>query len=379
MGRGWITDSGIGVAAPDHYFGLPFLPVDSLTQITLGAAVGEATLGRRVGNKAPLWGAFFGTLPDLDVVINPFVSEVTALAFHRGLSHSFFIVIAAAPLFAWLLARLHDDETPEAATWRDWTPLVLLTLITHIILDTLTSYGTQVFAPFSDLRAAVPSIFIIDPVYTLPLAAGLLIALRRSPTDAARRRANYIGLGLSTAYLVLTLGIKAHVESVFEASLEAQGKPHTEVFTQPTPFNVVLWNGMVQDEHGTWTGQYSLFDANPHIELDYVPKNDNLLAGHRDDRAVEVLLWFSKGYYTVSQSGDTLRFHDLRFGRTDLGLGGGGRYLFTFVMSPGPGDRFTDFRQTRPPFRPDRALLQRFVDRIAGTAAPQKASAPHLR
>ena len=42
--------------------------MDSLTQIVLGAAVGEATLGRKVGNKALLWGAIAGTIPDLDVV-----------------------------------------------------------------------------------------------------------------------------------------------------------------------------------------------------------------------------------------------------------------------------------------------------------------------
>ena len=43
-------------------------PVDSLTQATLGAAVGEMMLGKRLGNRALAWGALFGTLPDLDVV-----------------------------------------------------------------------------------------------------------------------------------------------------------------------------------------------------------------------------------------------------------------------------------------------------------------------
>jgi len=349
--------------------------VDSLTQITLGAAVGEATLGRRVGNKAALWGAAFGTLPDLDVIINPFVTEATSLAFHRGLSHSFFIAIVAAPLLAWLLSRLHSEDD---ATWRAWTPLVLLVLVTHIILDTLTSYGTQVFAPFSDLRAAVPSIFIIDPVYTVPLAAGLLIGFRWQHNHRLRRRSNYIGLAISSAYLVLTLGIKAHVESVFESSLEAQGKPHTEVFTQPTPFNVVLWNGMVQDESGTWAGQYSLFDPDDTIELEFIPKNDHLLRGHADDRAIEILRWFSKGYYTVSESDGSVRFHDLRFGRTDLGLGSGGRYLFTFHLKQGPNGRYVNFRQTRPPFRPDRELLERFVDRISGQPS-SPATADHMK
>ena len=58
--------------------------MDSLTQITLGAAVGEAVLGKRVGNKAAFWGAVCGTIPDLDVMLNPLFSEATQLAICLG-------------------------------------------------------------------------------------------------------------------------------------------------------------------------------------------------------------------------------------------------------------------------------------------------------
>ena len=62
--------------------------MDSLTQIVLGAAVGEAALGKRVGNSAMIWGAIAGTIPDMDVLSNLFMSPIDALAFHRGISHS---------------------------------------------------------------------------------------------------------------------------------------------------------------------------------------------------------------------------------------------------------------------------------------------------
>ena len=62
--------------------------MDSLTQIVLGAAVGEAVLGRKIGNKAILWGAIAGTIPDLDVLSKLFVDDVTANEWHRGFSHS---------------------------------------------------------------------------------------------------------------------------------------------------------------------------------------------------------------------------------------------------------------------------------------------------
>ncbi len=62
--------------------------MDSLTQIALGAAVGEAVLGKKVGNKAVLWGAVAATIPDLDVIPGSFMDAVAGLDFHRGLSHS---------------------------------------------------------------------------------------------------------------------------------------------------------------------------------------------------------------------------------------------------------------------------------------------------
>ena len=63
--------------------------MDSLTQVVLGAAVGEAVLGKKIGNRAMLWGAIGGTIPDLDVFLRYFVDEITNTQMHRGFSHSF--------------------------------------------------------------------------------------------------------------------------------------------------------------------------------------------------------------------------------------------------------------------------------------------------
>ncbi|MEM6335335.1 MAG: metal-dependent hydrolase, partial [Bacteroidota bacterium] len=61
--------------------------MDSATQIILGASVGEAVLGRRVGTKAAVWGAFGGLLPDLDILAYPFLDTVGELYVHRGFTH----------------------------------------------------------------------------------------------------------------------------------------------------------------------------------------------------------------------------------------------------------------------------------------------------
>ncbi len=81
--------------------------MDSLTQIALGAAMGEAVLGRKVGNRAMLWGAIGGTIPDLDVLGNLFLDEIEALAFHRSITHSLLFAAVVSPLFGLLTHRFY--------------------------------------------------------------------------------------------------------------------------------------------------------------------------------------------------------------------------------------------------------------------------------
>ena len=146
--------------------------MDTVTQIALGAAVGEATLGRKVGWRAQLWGGLCGLLPDLDVLW-PFADAVSAFTWHRGYTHSIAVIALATPLVAWAAVRIHPDTRPFL---RGWLLLAFLALVTHPLLDCFTVYGTQVLLPFSDLPVAWSTVFIIDPAFTVPVALGVLAA-----------------------------------------------------------------------------------------------------------------------------------------------------------------------------------------------------------
>ncbi len=94
--------------------------MDSLTQLTLGAAVGEAVLDRQVGRRAALWGGLLGTLPDLDVFV-PLGDAVRDFTYHRGPSHSLFVLAVLTPLVVWLILKIHPQTQP--LRWR-WARLV---------------------------------------------------------------------------------------------------------------------------------------------------------------------------------------------------------------------------------------------------------------
>jgi inner membrane protein len=117
--------------------------MDSLTQIALGAAVGEVALGRKIGNRAVLWGGICGMFPDLDVVI-PLGDAVKDFTYHRSASHSLFVLTLLTPFFVWMIIKLH----PKTNHYRNrLVALVFLAFTTHILLDCFTVYGTQAFWP----------------------------------------------------------------------------------------------------------------------------------------------------------------------------------------------------------------------------------------
>lgn len=269
--------------------------MDSLTQMALGAAVGGAVLGRRIGPRAVLWGAVCGTLPDLDVLISH-GDPVRDFTFHRAETHALFYQSLVAPLIAWALERLHRGRE---ARYRHWLLLVWLCLTTHALLDAFTVYGTQLLLPFSDYPVGLGSIFIIDPLYTLPLLIGVLASVvrRAHPRQAAAWNAG--GLTLSTAYLLWSVAAQSHVEGRVQRTLAATGADHGRVLVTPTPFNTLLWRIVVMEPAGFREGFASLLDPPGPIEFDHFRSRVDLLARLRDDWTVERLTWFAKGFYVV--------------------------------------------------------------------------------
>ena len=81
--------------------------MESLSQVVLGGAVGEATLGKKTGNWSVMWGAIAGTIPDLDDIWARMFDPVTEASLHRGFPHSITFSILAAPVFGWLGAKIH--------------------------------------------------------------------------------------------------------------------------------------------------------------------------------------------------------------------------------------------------------------------------------
>jgi len=283
--------------------------MDSLTQIVLGGAVGNALLGEKLKNKAVLYGAIAGTIPDLDVLATFFTDPISALEFHRGVTHSILFAIFGAFFFGLFLYGL---EKKKGVTYEESVWLFFWGFFTHAVLDVFTTWGTRVLWPL-DYSFAFKSIFVIDPLYTLPFLFFLLRSMREKTDMKRRLRLNRLGLYVSSAYLGITLLLKAVAFYSFTAALDQQHIVYKAMSVKPTVMNTILWTAIIETEEEFLIGEYSFFSRNPIVFKSY-PKNRGLIGGLEKHELIHRLVRLSEGYYTFSEVNNEIYFNDLRFG-----------------------------------------------------------------
>jgi inner membrane protein len=333
--------------------------MDSLTQFTLGAAVSVAVMGRRTAPwKAALWGGACGTLPDLDALLDH-GDPISDMTLHRADSHSLLWLTLASPAIAWAVSRLNGPP----GSFRRWWLAVWLALFTHPLLDVMTVYGTQLLRPFTDHPYGVGSLFIIDPLYTLPLLGGLAFVLIRP--DARGLRWNLAGLALSTVYVAWSVGAQQHVESVASASLARQGIAADRMLVTPTPFNTVLWRVVAMTPTGYHEGFYSLLDREPTVRFDGFDRGAPLYAALAGHAPVDRVARFTGGFFAMTQHRGQVLISDLRMGQEPA-------YAFSFVVAERVAGRLLPARQ------PSKSRVRHDIDggfrwlvrRAAGHAIP---------
>lgn len=304
--------------------------MDSLSQLALGSAVGIAVMGRRTALwKAALWGGVVGTLPDLDAFIDH-GDPIRNMTLHRAESHALFWQTLVAPLIAAGIARLHG----EMDRLKRWWLAVWLALVTHALLDAMTVYGTQLGLPFTDHPFGLASIFIIDPLYTLPLLGGVIGALLahgrgagvREARDARARRRNAVGLALSTAYLAWSFSAQQHVAAHAREALVARGIEARQLLVTPTAFNTALWRVVATTPQGYVEGFHSLLDGNGPMRFDAFRRDTGLYEELRHTWPVARMAWFTHGFFAMREQDGAALLSDLRMGQEPY-------YPFTFVVA----------------------------------------------
>jgi inner membrane protein len=294
--------------------------MDSLTHASLGAAIGVVVLGSRVRlPKAAAWCAVCATLPDVDVFVDH-GDPILNMTLHRGPTHSLlYLCLLAVPL-AWIAT--HSEPRPSG--YLRWLLALGLALLSHPLLDFMTVYGTRLALPFSDESFALGSVFIVDPLVTLPLAAGVLLALATGSQHP--RTATAVGLGTALLYLAWTAGAQQHVRVVATRSLERRHISASALLVTPTPLNSLVWRVVAMTPSEYYEGFFSLLHPSSDIALERHRRDVELYEELRFTPAVVRMSSFTHGFVAVDESGGVVRVKDLRMGMAP-------DYPFTFVIA----------------------------------------------
>ncbi len=407
--------------------------MDSLTQIILGAATGELAGGKKIGNKAMLWGAVGGTIPDLDVAIGGLfkwiglMDEMDALAFHRGITHSIFFAVLAPLILGRMLAWHYKNPNRKyvsfigsifaygliglainyvfyeaggqvinikalmttliiglvvtyllyrrffkrrlqqvEATWKDFAWVFFWSIFTHPLLDCCTTFGTQLFQPFSDFRVGFNNIAVADPMYTVPFAICIILAAFFLKKYPIKRYINIAGIVISSCYMIWTVSNKFHVDAVIEKSLAEQNIQYDRYMSSPTILNNFLWNCVVETDSVYYQSLYSTLDEFPKIEnWNIYPKNLHLIKGHEEDKSIQTLTWFTSGYYNIMAREDgLLQLNDLRFGSIGEKAVSEDDFVFRFTLKEIDGILDAKQSEGRPKVNGD--TFAKFFERVKG-------------
>ena len=269
--------------------------MDSITQFSLGAVIGIAVSPKKTP-KVALISGLVATIPDLDVFLS-YPDALTNTIQHRGFSHSLFYLTLISPLIAGLLYKFFD-----LLSYFRWLILVFLVLTTHPILDSFTSYGTSLLLPFSDFKIMIGSIFIIDPIYTIPLSISIgYIFIKKKVLMINNFSFNTIALIFSQLYLLSTF--------VVQQSILPSGK----AYATPTPFNSVLWRVVVVEDDFIKQYFVDIFgDKGVEIKVENRHYLQNI-----NQQAVDKYANFSSGFYNLEVIDNKLILQDLRMGNIE--------------------------------------------------------------
>ncbi len=331
--------------------------MDSLTQIVLGIATAELVSGKKLQNKTFLYGAILGTIPDLDIIVGKFLSDIEGVAIHRGLSHSLLFFLFLSPVLGLLISKIEKNKI----SFKSSALLAFWCLFTHVLLDLFTSWGTQILWPLEH-RYALKTIFVIDPLYTIPLLISLIFVWKNKE-HFIRRKYVIRGLVISSSYLLFTCILKLFAVQQFEKALQNQKLTYQELIVKPTAFNCILWNANISTTKGYYLADYSLFDSQP-IRFSFYTKNRKLEEQLVNSCDFQQLKKISDDWYLVTEQNNRLYFNDLRFGLLNDSPENP-QFTFSYRMIP-MSDGIYSAEEVPKAKRDGKELLKKIFTRLKG-------------
>jgi inner membrane protein len=228
--------------------------MDSITHTLTGAVIGRAINDERVGNWGTIAGLAMGAFPDSDFVLGLFNRQFY-LEYHRDFTHSLILIPFYALFFSWVFVKL----SKRPYFW-SFYKICLPVLVSHVLLDLFTSYGTMIFSPFFKSRYAWDLIFFIDLIFSgiifFPLVASFFWK-RRSQWIC---RASLIGLTLYVLFCWMQHGRALELTKTFARSVDEEVM---KIASMPQPASPFRWVNYIETKDNVYQGFVDFLKKDP--------------------------------------------------------------------------------------------------------------------
>lgn len=286
--------------------------MDPVTQGVLGASLSQSfSRNKKQTAIAGLFGLLSGLAPDLDVFIRSSSDPLLFLEYHRHFTHSLAFIPFGGLLCGTVMYLLLGKR---------WGVSFFLTCLyctlgyaTHAVLDACTSYGTQLFWPFSNIRIAWNSMSIIDPIYTVPIIVGVLMAAIKKQPSIAR-------IVFAWALIYPCIGVFQHNRAI-EAGLtlaHARGHEPIRINAKPSLGNIFLWKVIYETHKYYYVDAVRVLSDTKKYPGEKIEKLDIARDFYWLDREsqqakdIERFRWFSNGYIAQDPNNPN-RIVDVRY------------------------------------------------------------------
>ena len=275
------------------------------------------------------------------------------------------LVILGTSLYFLVNKYFKKERKLPDANLRDWQWLMFWAIFTHPLLDCFTTYGTQLFQPFSDYRVSFNVISVADPLYTVPFLICIIATSFYARTKTIRRKLAWTGLAISSLYMCICIYNKQRINYIWRNTLAVNNVKYSRIMSSPSIFNNILWSCVAETEEGYMTGQYSFFDSSPIIEYKFTPRLPEELSATPDHPTIDCMRWFSNDFYSIIMTESGYQFNDLRFGTIDIA--GSEHYIFNFpIKENSPGNYEMLKTNGGPPPGAEQEMMGKLVERIKG-------------
>lgn len=316
--------------------------MDPLTQGALGASFSQSLSNKTHLGIAGILGLLSGMTPDLDIFIRSKQDPLLFLEYHRQFTHSLIFIpfggALCAIFFYYLFSRRWQLSFKQTYLY------CTLGYATHALLDACTSYGTQLFWPFSTQRISWDTVSIIDPLLTLPLVILIIVA-------TIKKQPRYALAGLLWVITYQGIGFIQNQRASQMGWQLAENRNHTPIRLNAKPSfgNILLWRIVYETEDGFYTDGIraglklkiypGVFTRKLNTKRDFAW----LHADSQQAKDLKRFSWFSQDYVAVDPNNEN-RVFDARYSL----LPNEAKGLWSIHLNPKSGqDGHAEYKQDR--------------------------------